>query len=51
MATWSGRCACGAVLSLAYNRAEDVVFWNCFRCFPHFQTVPVGFTSDLGADR
>lgn len=43
MAEWTGRCVCGATLSLACNRAEQIVFWNCFKCFPDFEPVAVGF--------
>ena len=28
------RCVCGNELQTAYNAELDIVFWNCFRCFP-----------------
>ena len=43
MVEFTGRCPCGATLALAYWREHDHVFWNCFKCFPHFERAPVGF--------
>ena len=28
------RCVCGNELQAAYNAELDIVFWNCFECFP-----------------
>ena len=33
------KCVCGASLDIAYNRKQDIIFINCFRCFPHFEKV------------
>ena len=43
MAEFTGRCVCGAMLSPAYSREHGIVFWNCFKCFPHFEPAAVGF--------
>lgn len=45
MAEFTGRCPCGATLSLARSKEHGVVFWNCFKCFPHYEPVAVGFTA------
>ena len=34
---FTGRCVCGAELDLAYSDDLGKLFWNCFRCFPHFR--------------
>ena len=28
------RCVCGNELQAAYNAELDIIFWNCFECFP-----------------
>ena len=34
-----GRCACSQRLEVAHNKQLDILFWNCFRCFPMHKRV------------
>ena len=33
-ARWKDTCVCGNRLKPTYNKDLDLVFWNCFQCFP-----------------
>ncbi len=51
------RCVCGNELQAAYNAELDIVFWNCFRCFPiypkanHQQEEQLRKEFGIGSDR